>query len=371
MGIRGIPANHGGFETFAQVLAVFLVQRGWTVNVYCQCEDGSRRDKDVTQWKGVNLVHFTTNRTGPIGTIEFDLKCVRHVLGVEGIDLVLGYNTAVLNLLQRLWRRTVIINMDGIEWKRQKWSLAAKTWLLFNELIGANLFSVTVTDHPEIHRHIRRRSVRHPVMIPYGSDPIYKANAPPIGLVPDRYFISVARIEPENSILEFVRAADFLPDGFQCVVVGHLDKANTYHGKVQAAAGKNVLLPGAIYDKAQLAALRFHARAYIHGHQVGGTNPSLVEALGAGNAVLAHDNIFNRWTAGENQFYFDNFKRCGEIMAYMALDDHVINRARSAARARHRIAFQWKHVLDAYAEIFESIVKGEPHSAMLQRWDTS
>jgi len=147
------------------------------------------------------------------------------------------------------------------------------------------------------------------VVIPYGADAIEQAPAAPVralGLDPDGYFISIARIERENSILELVHGFSQRPRGVNLVVLGNLDHRNTYHREVRAAASNEVVFPGAIYQRDNVAALRFHARAYLHGHQVGGTNPSLVEALGAGNAVIAHENRFNKWVAGEEQLYFSD-----------------------------------------------------------------
>lgn len=358
LGTRGIPAQHGGFETFAEHLALYLVARGWQVTVYCQCEDGTHQDGETDDWQGVRRVYFGTRRTGPVATMEFDYKCVRHVLGQPGVDLVLGYNTAVFNILQRLRGRRVVMNMDGIEWKRDKWSIAAKVWFYLNEVAGANLCNVAIADHPEIGRHVQRRCFKKPVVIPYGAATIDAAGAPPLDLTPDRYFVSIARIEPENSILDMVQAAQALPEGFQCVVLGRLDDANPYHRAVRAAAGERVLFPGAIYDTAQVTALRFHARAYLHGHRVGGTNPSLVEALGAGNAVLAHDNHFNHWTTGGTQSYFSDIAACESQMRALAVDDARVATARQAAREQHRQMFLWDDVLGAY----ESVLSAQPGS---------
>ena len=172
LGTRGLPAAHGGFETFAQHLSLDLMARGWAVHIYCQNNrEDSAFDGDGSQdeWMGVKRTHFSSRFSGPLGTIDFDLKCVRHVLTQSGVDLVLGYNTAAFSLLQKLKRRRVIMNMDGIEWKRSKWGIGAKSWFFINELIGANISDVPVADHPEIARHIAKRSLRKVVMIPYGS----------------------------------------------------------------------------------------------------------------------------------------------------------------------------------------------------------
>jgi glycosyltransferase involved in cell wall biosynthesis len=350
LGIRGIPAAHGGFETFAAQLAPWLVARGHTVSVYCQEETGEAGPW-IDTWQGIERVHFRPKRGGAAGTMEFDLACVRHVLDRPGIDLVLGYNTAVFNILERLKGRRIMMNMDGIEWKRAKWSLLAKTWFFLNEVAGANLCHVPIADHPEIARHVRARSFRKPVMIPYGADVIEAADAAHItdlGLVPDRYLVSIARIEPENSILEMVQAFGGVETDAKCVILGKFIEGNAYHAAVKAAAGPNVVFPGAIYDQEIVAALRFHARAYLHGHQVGGTNPSLVEALGAGNAVIGHDNRFNRWVAGDAQYYFADIAEAQGQMQLVFQDDERLQVARLAARARHNEAFQWEDILSQY-----------------------
>lgn len=351
LGTRGVPASHGGFETFAHRLALFLRTKNWEVTVYCQSEDDSHIDGEEDEWEGVKRVHFRTRRKGPLGTMEFDFKCVRDVVNRPGIDLVLGYNTAIFNALERFRGRCVVMNMDGIEWKRSKWSLPARAWFFLNEFVGANICTLPIADHPEIARHVQRRTLTKPVMIPYGADKVEDAPRAPVealGLKPGRYFISIARLEPENSILEIVRAYRRAESEMALVVLGKLDPANAYHRQVREAGGDDVVFPGAIYDPQVVQALRFHCRAYLHGHQVGGTNPSLVEALGAGNAVIAHDNKFNRWTAGKGQFFFDGEDACARNISAVARDDALVALARMQARERHAESFIWNDVLSAY-----------------------
>ena len=358
LGTRGIPAAHGGFETFAAKLAPYLRDKGHVVTVYCQAEDDGTEMHWEDEWEGIHRVYYRPKRGGPVGTMEFDLACVRDVLKRPGVDLVLGYNTAVFNILERLKGRRVVMNMDGIEWKRAKWGAGAKTWFWLNEIAGANLCHVAIADHPEIARHVKARCFKTPVMIPYGADLISEAHEAPVrdlGLEPDNYLVSIARIEPENSILEMVQAFSALETDAKLMVLGNMHDDVEYHVAVKQAAGSNVLFPGGIYDPAVVSALRYHARAYLHGHQVGGTNPSLVEALGAGNAVLAHDNRFNRWTAGEGQFFFSTAEEARARMQEILTDDNRVKSARTAARACHAEAFQWDAVLAAY----EAVLVGE------------
>lgn len=361
LGIRGIPARHGGFESFAAKLAPYLRDKGWTVNVYCQLdpEDGETGEDFEDSWEGINRIHLACRRTGSVGSIEFDWRATRDVLRRPGVDLVLGYNTAVFSLLQRLRGRRVAMNMDGIEWKRAKWSRPAKLWLYVNELIGNHSCSVPIADHPEIARHLDRHVHGRAIMIPYGSDVISDAPAAPVralGIEPDRYLVSIARIEPENSILELVQGFSARPRGIKLVVLGNFAADNDYHQRVLAAGSDEVIFPGAIYDATVVEALRFHARAYLHGHQVGGTNPSLVEALGAGNAVLAHDNRFNRWVAGPDQFYFGDAPSLEQGLTQLIEDDARVRDARMGARERHEAQFRWDSVLSAYERLLAGMV---------------
>lgn len=358
LGCRGVPAQHGGFETFAERLALFLVERGWTVSVYCQVESGASGDAAPApvedEWRGVRRVLVSSRTSGPLQTVGFDWKCARDVRRRPGVDLVLGYNTAAFNIAQRLGGRRVVFNMDGIEWKRGKWTLPIKVWFFLNEVIAANIATRAIADHPEIIRHFSRRSRKRAVMIPYGSDLIEMADEAEIGrlgLQADRYFISIARVEPENSVLEMVRAFSREKRGMKYVVLGKLEDTNPYHRSLREAAGGEVVYPGAIYDKSTVAALRFFCRAYLHGHQVGGTNPSLVEALGAGNAVIAHDNAFNRWTAGAGQLFFRDVEDCAHHIGELAGGAGRLDEARTAARARHRESFLWEDVLQAYERV--------------------
>ena len=131
-------------------------------------------------------------------------------------------------------------------------------------------------------------------------------------------------------------------------VIGTLEEGNSYHAAVKAAASDEVIFPGAIYDKEVIEALRFHARAYCHGHTVGGTNPSLVESLWCGNAVLAHRNRYNQWTAGQEQFFFNDIDECDRMIERILTDDVAVARAGRAARARAAIDFDWMDILLRY-----------------------
>jgi glycosyltransferase involved in cell wall biosynthesis len=363
LGTRGVPANHGGFETFAERYALFLAGRGWRVSVYCQEDveeitDGVRTDV----WRGVTRIFIQTTRRGGLGALDFDWKCVRDALTRPGVCLVLGYNGAAFLPALRLAGRKVFTNMDGIEWKRPKWPAPVRAWFYLNEWVAAWTSQRLVADHPAIAAHLAtRRSRKATVVIPYGGDPIAEAPTEPLeelGLEPGRYLVSIARIEPDNNILTIVKAFSAARRGCKLVVLGKFEDDNPYHAEVRAAASAEVVFPGAIYDPAVVRALRFHARAYLHGHTVGGTNPSLVEALWAGNAVIAHDNAYNRWTAGAAAICFKDVGSCAAAIGLVLADDELTTRLSEAARARAAAAFQWRDVLLAYER--ECLALGSP-----------
>ena len=363
MGIRGVPAQHGGFETFAARLAPYLVQRGWRVTVYCQ-EDALAPTRS-SDWHGVRRIHIGVGPDTAANSIRFDWACVRHALSERPpLVLTLGYNTALFGVALRAAGIRNVINMDGIEWSRSKWGPLARAWLYLNDWAGCLVGDHLLADHPEIARHLRRRAPAHKItMIPYGTDVevdvAADADAEPcaddaarlaaFGLQPGRYSTLIARPEPENSVLDIVRAFSAQRRGSTLLVLGNYaaDKL-PYHARVLAEASDEVRFVGALYDPALVAALRRHALLYLHGHRVGGTNPSLLEAMGAGNAVIAHDNRFNRWVAADGAWYFRDGAGCAAALD--ALLGNAAERARMAAvnRRRAAAAFGWPAILEQY-----------------------
>ena len=354
MGIRGVSAAHGGFETFAARLAPWLVERGWDVTVYC--EEPRRVRAHESEWRGVRRVHIGHGHDSAVNSIRFDWACISHCLAQRPrppLVLTLGYNTAAFGLRLRAAGITHVINMDGIEWARTKWGPLAKAWLYLNDWAGCLGASHLLADHPEIARHLETRVAPSTIStIPYGTDLVDHADPAPLaalGLAPGGFCTLIARPEPENSVLEIVRAFSARRRGLKLVVLGHLVPERVdYHADVRRAASDEVLFPGAIYDASVLAALRRHGRAYLHGHRVGGTNPSLLEAMGAGNAVIAHGNRFNRWVAGEGALYFTDTRTCTEAIDRALADPALCARLGEANRQAATTRFAWPLVLSQY-----------------------
>ena len=360
LGSRGIPNRHGGFEACAAHLAPWLVERGWEVTVYCQEPPGTSSVRD--SWRGVTLEHVPTPHDGARGSLWFDAWTTRHAARHDDLVLTLGFNTAVLFPWYALRRRRHVVNMDGVEWRRGKWSAPVRAWFYANSWVAGLSANHLIADHPEIAAMLARRGwSARTTMVPYGADRVAAAPFDPLqalGLEPLGYGLVIARPEPENSVLEIVRAWSAVPRRWPLVVLGAYESSHTYHAAVRAAAGPEVRFPGAIYDDAIVKALRHHARLYVHGHTVGGTNPSLVEALGAGSPVLAHDNAFNQWVAGPGARYFTDAARCAEALSLVLDDEDTLAGMRAASYARHAEAFTWDHVLPAYEEVLSRALHG-------------
>lgn len=363
LGTRGIPARHGGFETFAERLAIHLTQRGWKVVVYCQGDKSVRHRIDDT-WQGVDRIILPVKREGAPATLEFDWACVRDVVKMRpGVALTLGYNTAIFCVWVRLLGIPNLINMDGLEWRRDKWRTHERAWLWLNERIGCWTGEHLIADHPAIADHLATRVSRAKIStIAYGAEPVAGAHDEPLanfGLAPDHYGIVIGRPEPENSILEVVRAFSQRTRHAKLVVLGNFDPKRTYHRDVMGSASDEVVFPGAIYDAGTVRSLRYHARFYLHGHKVGGTNPSLVEALGAGNAIIAHDNVFNRWVAGIGGRYFSSQSECESHINDVLGDDDTVAKMRASSIERFASAFQWGSILDRYEVLLEKYCQAE------------
>ncbi len=373
LGIRGVPAAHGGFESFAEALSLHLVAAGWRVLVYCQEDgDGPLRHE---RWQGIERVVVPVRTPGTAGTVVFDWRCIADVLAQAraggpdsvGLCLTLGYNAAVC--CGRLKRGGVrnVINMDGIEWRRAKWGVVARSWLWLNERAGIRLGDHLVADHPEIAAHLATGqpaevAAARITAIPYGADAVSRRSEPEVllalsrlGLASDGYATLIARAEPENSILEIVQAWSARRRGRLLAVLGRYDDHDAYHRAVRAAAGPEVRFLGALYDRQLVPQLRAHGLLYLHGHRVGGTNPSLVEALGAGNPVVAHDNRFNRWVAGPGAGYFRDAESLDTLLSTLLAEPARLEAMAAASRARHAEAFTQQGVL-------------AQHEALLRRW---
>lgn len=358
LGTRGVPAIHGGFETFAERLSIQLVQCGWRVIVYCQEEGIGKEILDT--WQGVERVRIPVVGSGAWGSIKFDWKSIAHAAQHRDLCLTLGYNTAIFCSVLRIKGIPNIINMDGIEWSRSKWGPVAKVWLWLNERAACRLGNHLIADHPAIKEHLSLHvSPSKITTIAYGADllaDLPETRVRALGLEPGMYMTLIARPEPENSVLEVVEGFSRRLRGISLAVLGKYDDSTAFHRAVKAAAGPEVVFLGPIYEKSVIQALRFHCQAYVHGHQVGGTNPSLIEALGAGNAVIAHDNRFNRGVAGDNATYFKDADSLDQALRSLDVTNDLKKMA-AASIEIFRENYTWSIIFENYERLLRKYIE--------------
>ncbi len=364
LGTHGVPAAYGGFETAAENVGLHLAEHGWRVIVYCQVEGNGPVTEDT--WRGLERVNIPVNIPGWRGTSLFDLLSIRHATRhPHDVALVFGYNTGVFNVWQRLRGTKLVINMDGIEWSRKRWGFARQTILYVNERIAALNGHHLIADHPEIERYLWTRAPkRKVVMITYGAHEVSDAPVEPVlerDLDPGGYLTMICRPIPENSILEIVQGFSTRRRSHELVVIGPYEPdSDPYHREVMDAASDQVHFIGAVYQPEVLQSLRVHGAMYLHGHTVGGTNPSLVEAMAAGNPVIAHDNVYNRWTAGDGAAFFTTAEDVDRELSRILPDPDTLDAMSRSSLDRYHAEFTWDHVAGQYEQLLRRHLSTSP-----------
>jgi glycosyltransferase involved in cell wall biosynthesis len=351
LGTRGIPANYGGFETFAERLALHLVDNDVNVTVYCRRHHATA-DK---HWNGVRLVTLPTIRSKYLDTVVHTTLSALHLLlrsRIRDVVLCNAANAPVAPLL-RLFGCRVLMNVDGLEWRRGKWGVAGRSWYRMGEWLSVRMASVLITDADEVRTYYRVRHDTDSVMIPYGADLLDRNQDLPaeLGVAPDAFALYVSRWERENNPLMVASAHAAAGVDMPLVMLGQATYDEDLEHDVRAAAAASAVLPGPVFGEGYRA-LQSNARCYIHATEVGGTHPALIEAMGAANLVLVLDTPENREVAGPDAWYFaDQDELVALIQKAAALPSKEICRLGAASRERAARLFSWAVVGDAYLHL--------------------
>ena len=352
LGTRGIPANYGGFETFAEEISTRLAARGHTVTVYC------RERHPETGYRGVRLQYLPTIRHKYLDTIAHTAVSTAHLL-FHRPDVALYCNgaNALFTLWPRLARVPVVLNVDGIERKRKKWNKLAKAWYLLSEWLATVFPTVVVTDAETIRQYYRERYGKDSIFIPYGAElgqVPSTAVLERLGLAPRQYFLYVSRMEPENRALEVRQAFEQVDTPMHLALVGDAPYAQDYIRQVRDTTDPRIAIPGAIYG-AGYRELDSHCFAYIHATEVGGTHPALIEAMGRGALVLYRDTPENAEVAGDAGIPFEPDTLVARIRQVLSMSEEERCALRARAMERVRQRYSWDAVTDAYEKLFEGL----------------
>src|SRR3954468_2057480 len=305
LGIRGIPANYGGFETFAEKLAPRLVNRGHDVTVYCRSH---HVDRNLKEFKGVHLKILPTARHKYLDTVVHTILSAFHA--VRRFDVVLVCNAANAPFIPILtWTGTpVAINVDGLERKRKKWNWLGRLYYRLGERASVWLATEVVTDARAIQEYYLSEYSKRSNMIAYGADVVRQIDPTSIaayGVESERYFLYVSRLEPENNAAMVIEAFRKVRTELKLVIVGDAPYASEYKRKIyQLAKGDlRIIFTGFVFGR-DYRSLQQNAYAYIHATEVGGTHPALIEAMGFGNCVLCLSTIENEEVAASAAIFF-------------------------------------------------------------------
>jgi len=351
LGTRGIPANYGGFETFAERLSLHLVEQGIDVTVYCRRHHATAGK----EWNGIKLVTLPTVPSKYLDTVLHTFLSVLHLtLRSRTRDVILcnAANAPTLPLL-RATRRRVVMNVDGLEWRRGKWGIAGRSWYRLGEWLSVRWANVLVTDAEEVRTYYHVRHDTDSVMIPYGADQLPRGLPLPADfpVEPDRYVLYVSRWERENNPLLVARAHARAALSTGLVMLGHAMYDEELGEAVLSAAADTAFLPGSVFGESYRA-LQSNARCYIHATEVGGTHPALIEAMGAGNLCLALDTPENREVAGPGAWFFaDEDELVGLLQRVERLSAQELESLRSESRQRAADKFSWQSVAAEYRQL--------------------
>lgn len=354
IGSRGIPCTYGGFETFAERLAVELVERGHSITVYGQYEEG----KNVTCefYKGVECLNLKSPKKKAFQKPVLSFKSTFHSIKTKAdIVLFLGVSAAPFCFINRLAGMKTVINLDGLEWKRTKWSCIGRGYLRISEWLATKACHRVIADSRALVDIYQELYSIDSVYIPYGADVLRSVPADAlgsIGLEPGKYILQSCRLEPENNVHLVIEAYLKSKKTLPLVILGDAPMGDKYKERLRHMANGKVRFLGAIYGPAykQIVA---HSGLYVHAHEVGGTNPSLLEAMAVGKAPLYLDVPFNREVAVEVGFPFPNDST---ILANL-IDDLVYRLDEVQARADQarqiiKERYSWSSVVDEYEKLF-------------------
>lgn len=352
LGTRGIPANYGGFETFAEELSRRLVARGHRVTVWC------RQRHTEPRYLGVDLRYVPTIRHKYLDTIVHTFLSTLDLL-VRRHDVALYCNAAnaVFTWMPRITGVPVALNVDGLERKRKKWNALARAWYLLSEWLATILPTAVVSDAEKIAEYYRERYGKPTTFIPYGAEvgPVPTTGVlKELGLEPGRYFLYVSRMEPENNALLVREAFEKLGTDMKLALIGDAPYADEYIRRVRDTRDPRVVMPGGIYGTGYHE-LQSHCFAYIHATEVGGTHPALIEAMGRGALTLFLDTVENEEVAGGAALAFRHDNLTEQLARVLAMSERDREAYRLAAAGRVRERYSWDAVTDAYERLLTSL----------------
>ena len=348
LGTRGIPANYGGFETFAEQLSTRLVTRGHNVTVYGRKHYASGQQRS---YDGVNLVVLPTIRHKYFDTVIHTFLSILHAVFCR-YDIILICNAAnsIFAFLPRLLGVPTLVNVDGLERKRKKWNWLGQKYYWVSEWLSTFLPTAIVTDAQVIQDYYATRYHKESSMIAYGAD-VERRAAPEhllkFGLKSNQYILYVSRLEPENNAHLVIEAYENLATDLPLVIVGGAPYAEEYIAQLKSTKDQRIKFLGFVFGS-DYRALQQNAYCYVHATEVGGTHPALIEAMGAGNCALVLNTPENLEVMGDAGISYDSVADLTAQLHRVLDNPTLISEYRARAMARVRQRYDWKQITNQY-----------------------
>lgn len=359
IGTRGYPSYYGGFETAVRKLAPHLANCGWDVTVYGR--PGAKSD-DPSRDERVNVVTTPGVDNKSLSTLSFGLTaCMHAVWKKPSVALVMNVANGFWLPLLALRGIPTVVNVDGIEWERAKWGRVAKFVFKLGARLTARYGTVLVADSREIARRWQQDFSRESVFIPYGGDS--GSALGPDSFAKGRYVLAVARFVPENTVPEFLQAAERLAADYQIVIVGSSGYGGPLEDEVEQLVSKtpNVHWLGHVADDQRLLSLWKNCGVYFHGHSVGGTNPALVQAMANGAPTVARSTVYNREVLGPEGMFCDPDPMAIEEAIRKVMDSgKEQERLTKVSLDRVQTGYTWDAVCDSYEDELTKLATVKP-----------
>ncbi|MEQ8420940.1 MAG: DUF1972 domain-containing protein [Arenibacter algicola] len=356
LGTRGVPNNHGGFEQFAEYFSVYMADKGHMVYVY-NSHDHPYQEKS---FNGVNIIHCydLEYKIGTAGQFVYDFNCIMDARK-RNFDLILqlGYTSSSIWHWLMPKKSIIVTNMDGLEWKRTKYKPAVRKFLKYAEKLGANYSDYLIADSLGIQEHLKKTYKKDSEYIAYGAtnfgnpEPTFLSQ---YNLEEYKYSMILARLEPENNIETILEGYNKSKGNYPIVVIGGLNEYGLGL-KEKYKKDSRINFVGPNYNQEELNNLRHYSRYYFHGHSVGGTNPSLLEAMASNALIIAHNNIFNHSILREGAIYFDSDQQITDIInedSYFSLKEKFT----SSNKKKIELEFSWNRINEKYEQYLVSLL---------------
>ena len=375
-GTRGVPANYGGFETFAEELGSLLVSRGYEVTVFCRYYSDDKSAK-IPEYKGMKCRYVKAFKhkyfETPLSTLFSFVDPI-----IKDVDIVLLCNAAnsPFAFIPRILGKPVVINLDGIERERRKWNWIGKLWYRIGEVTSVLFGSALISDANYIQQYYKKKYKRNSSVIRYGArhleiefakDKIkgnfdlisnkYSAKFTEFKLTPGKYILYVSRLEPENNADKVILAYNLLPDdlrqNFPLVIVGDAPYSEDFKKRLREIACTEVVFLGYQFGVDYIL-LQSGAYIYVQATEVGGTHPALVEAMGFANSIVAN-SVEEHHEVVEDvaSFYkFNDIKDLSRILLDLLLSEDKVLENRKRAFDRAMTEYKWSSICEQYENLF-------------------